>query len=960
MKPVFRLTAFCMALLMCLLVCTSCLKLNPGTQGGETPDDPTDDPTGGNTASSYEVVFKANDTVLKTETVEPGAAATAPEDDEVPARDGYEFTGWDVAFDNVQANLTVNAVYARLWSVAFASDSGALLETVYVRDGEAAVAPDASVLPVRNYMTFLGWDKSFNRVTSDMTVKAIYGESGLVTVTFRDHDGSVIETVSAPWGSSVTAPATPTHAGCSFVEWEGDFDKVTENISVTAVCRESGKKLVKFYDYDGTLLWVTSVSAGEAAEAPGAPARANYQFAGWDKSIDSVTADMEVKATYTENKKFTVTYVANKKTVATEEVYIGTAAHPPVAPDRRDEGYIFSEWAGDYQCVEKDITVTAKYVTYMHQVTFETSGGSVVADASIREGRKVTKPANPTRSGYNFIEWQYNGDKYDFSTPVTKDIVLVALWESDGSVPAATNKTVTLNPGKNLEVWQNMTLQFGISPTSDYTKNFIGGSSAAFQFTSSNPDIVEVQNDGTIKTGDKIGNAQIYATATSAGSLAGASVSRGDVLAYVTVTVVETPAYYKKALESEDQQITLEAAKSNRINKNDFLSYPTGGYGAANVALWFQDRQATLTMTVDDNLNIMVDHAEWMELYEAYGIPVTFIANNDTSKLYPDEITYFKEIIAAGCDVQTHGADHLNNSDTAPTARVWYEMYFGQKKLSQLTGFGSPVIGYPNGRNNGAISSYLFIGGRGVYGTPNTVDRINYNEINSISEFHGVTAQQRMDELFGGSFSNGWMNILYHGLTDTLSEEVRANYDIMKPYVDDGRLWATTLVKAFQYAQSRDTATVTVVNATPNTISFVLSDRMNDLLYTHPLTVRMMVNGAWDHVRAFQNGQEIFAHVVEKDGETYVVVDAVPDAGEVTLVRTDEDGVPVDGSILPELPASEEKYEFYNPVTGNMALLTRENLETMMADITARRDSYTDEEYRQMVAYYNNLLGKLS
>lgn len=46
--------------------------------------------------------------VLKTQVVEKGAAADAPAD---PVREGYEFTGWDKAFDRVEADLTVTAQF---------------------------------------------------------------------------------------------------------------------------------------------------------------------------------------------------------------------------------------------------------------------------------------------------------------------------------------------------------------------------------------------------------------------------------------------------------------------------------------------------------------------------------------------------------------------------------------------------------------------------------------------------------------------------------------------------------------------------------------------------------------------------------------------------------------------------------------------------------------------------------
>ncbi|MBQ8174886.1 MAG: leucine-rich repeat protein, partial [Clostridia bacterium] len=60
-------------------------------------------------AESFIVTFVDYDgTVLKTESVESGKSATAPAD---PTREGFTFAGWDKAFDNVTADLTVTAQY---------------------------------------------------------------------------------------------------------------------------------------------------------------------------------------------------------------------------------------------------------------------------------------------------------------------------------------------------------------------------------------------------------------------------------------------------------------------------------------------------------------------------------------------------------------------------------------------------------------------------------------------------------------------------------------------------------------------------------------------------------------------------------------------------------------------------------------------------------------------------------
>ncbi len=59
---------------------------------------------------TYTVTFvDHNGAVIKTETVNKGASATAPA---APTREGYTFSGWDKAFENVTGDVTVTATYS--------------------------------------------------------------------------------------------------------------------------------------------------------------------------------------------------------------------------------------------------------------------------------------------------------------------------------------------------------------------------------------------------------------------------------------------------------------------------------------------------------------------------------------------------------------------------------------------------------------------------------------------------------------------------------------------------------------------------------------------------------------------------------------------------------------------------------------------------------------------------------
>ncbi|MCL2845359.1 MAG: polysaccharide deacetylase family protein [Chitinivibrionia bacterium] len=65
-------------------------------------------------------------------------------------------------------------------------------------------------------------------------------------------------------------------------------------------------------------------------------------------------------------------------------------------------------------------------------VSFNTVGGSAVSSASVVGGSTVNRPADPTRDNSAFDTWLLNGTPFDFSTPITASITLVARWNSVG------------------------------------------------------------------------------------------------------------------------------------------------------------------------------------------------------------------------------------------------------------------------------------------------------------------------------------------------------------------------------------------------------------------------------------------------------------------------------------------------------------------------------------------------
>lgn len=102
--------------------------------------------------------------------------------------------------------------------------------------------------------------------------------------------------------------------------------------------------------------------------------------------------------------------------------------------------------------------------TPTYTVTFYSNGGSEVASQTVSSGQIATKPSDPTKDHFNFVEWcsdQACQTPFDFAIPITDDITLYAKWSN---LPVYV-VTFDLNGGK-----------YGSSDT--YTQNVETGSKA--------------------------------------------------------------------------------------------------------------------------------------------------------------------------------------------------------------------------------------------------------------------------------------------------------------------------------------------------------------------------------------------------------------------------------------------------------------------------------------------------
>lgn len=214
------------------------------------------------TINKYTVTFMDGEKVLATFTnVTHGDTVTAPE---VPEKDGKTFKGWDKPFDNVTSDLTINAVYdVDTFTVTF-KDGEKVLETQTVEYEAAATAPDTARLSPPEGMHFAKWDKDFSKVTESIEVSAVY-ELNEYTVIFKNGE-TTLKTEMVKHGFAATAPNVYDTATKKFVGWDKSFDNVTSDLIVNAKF-ETKKFTLTFINFDGTTVYTAEVEYGASIDS---------------------------------------------------------------------------------------------------------------------------------------------------------------------------------------------------------------------------------------------------------------------------------------------------------------------------------------------------------------------------------------------------------------------------------------------------------------------------------------------------------------------------------------------------------------------------------------------------------------------------------------------------------------------------------------------------------------------
>ena len=351
---------------------------------------------------------------------------------------------------------------------------------------------------------------------ADKTIYAQYDKKAKYTITWKNDDGSVLET-----DTEVEVGTTPTYDGetptkaadaqytYTFNAWSPEVATVTGDAEYTATyTNTTNTYTITWKNEDGTVLETdTGVAYGTTPTYDGetptkaADAQYTYTFNAWSPEVATVTGDAEYTATYTNTTNtYTITWKNEDGTVLetdTGVAYGTTPTYDGETPTKAADAqytYTFDTWTPEVTAVTGDAEYTATYTntTNTYTVTWKNEDGSVLeTDTGVAYGTTPTYDGEtPTKAADAQYTYTFNAWSPEVAT-VTGDAEYTATYTNTTNTYTITWKN---EDGSVLET--DTGVAYGTTPTYDgETPTKAADAQYTYAFNAWSPEVTTVTGD---------------------------------------------------------------------------------------------------------------------------------------------------------------------------------------------------------------------------------------------------------------------------------------------------------------------------------------------------------------------------------------------------------------------------------------------------------------------------------
>ncbi|MBQ8866710.1 MAG: InlB B-repeat-containing protein [Bacteroidaceae bacterium] len=320
------------------------------------------------------------------------------------AQAGYHFEKWS---DGSTANpYTFTVTGNTSLTATFAPSS---FQLVYMVDGVQHHAESviygttltALAAPSKEGHTFSGW----TGLPATMPAGNVTVTGSFTPNTYQVSyvvDGDAYQTVSATYGSALTALAAPSKEGHTFSGWTGlPATMPAGNVTVTGSFSPNSYQLT--YVVDGVSYHTESVVYGTMLIEIEEPVKEGHTFSGWTKLPTTMPAgDVTVTGSFEVNY-YEFAHMLDGDVYKTEMVAYGSELVLEANPEK--EGYTFSGWSEAPETMPAaKVVVTGSLIPNVYQVTYMVDGELYLIDSVTCDAPFKAQPV-PVQAGYNFEGW---------------------------------------------------------------------------------------------------------------------------------------------------------------------------------------------------------------------------------------------------------------------------------------------------------------------------------------------------------------------------------------------------------------------------------------------------------------------------------------------------------------------------------------------------------------------------
>ncbi len=416
----------------------------------------------------------------------------------------YTFNGWNPTIVTVTGEATYTAVYDqenREYMITWLDDDGSIIDTTAVAYGEMPVHADPVKPSTAQYSyTFTGWTPELKEVTGEATYTATYTSTvNKYLVRFVNDDGTVLQSTEVEYGQMPAYTGeTPTKAATAqytytFSSWTPALAEVTGEATYTATYASTvNKYLIKFVNYDGTVLQSSEVEYGQMpaynGETPtkAATAQYTYTFSGWTPTLVEVTGDATYTAKYdaVEIETLRILSLVNEGTNSGITVnYTNMSAAQKyeiqVSEDGANWTTLTDEETGN-SYTDKTATWMGRVYYYRVRMFAEGQWSEYAENAGLLRNPFIDVPEGT--DDFTHVAWAYNNDivngissannLFNLTGRCTRTQFCIMLWKMNGK-PSTKGMTcpfediddVTTNNKKGIIWCYNQGIINGTSPT---------------------------------------------------------------------------------------------------------------------------------------------------------------------------------------------------------------------------------------------------------------------------------------------------------------------------------------------------------------------------------------------------------------------------------------------------------------------------------------------------------------